>query len=95
MNDASPDFGVPLPQAQGIALPMTTSMKLRGSDHRLFLVKEPGLNGGKGAVVGLAKVGAKRLFVTVRVAWQPGVALHASAVDGSPCPVVRRTTPIS
>eukprot|EP00795_Rhopilema_esculentum_P010647 gene10647-19389_t len=50
-------------RAQGLKTTITTHGKISASDHHLYLLKDSTSNGGKGAVVGLLKVGKKRLFV--------------------------------
>lgn len=48
-------------QAQGLSNPVTTSQKLRNSDHHIYLMFEP--NQKHGLVVGILKVGRKSLYV--------------------------------
>uniref|UniRef100_A0A8D8ES39 Alpha-tubulin N-acetyltransferase n=1 Tax=Culex pipiens TaxID=7175 RepID=A0A8D8ES39_CULPI len=48
-------------QAQGLSNPVTTSQKLRNSDHHIYLMFEP--NEKHGLVVGILKVGHKSLYV--------------------------------
>lgn len=48
-------------QAQGLSNPVTTSQKLRSSDHHIYLMFEP--NEKHGLVVGILKVGRKSLYV--------------------------------
>ncbi|XP_075734437.1 alpha-tubulin N-acetyltransferase 1 isoform X4 [Rhipicephalus microplus] len=47
--------------AQSLAAPVTTSDRLRNSDHRVYLLVEPSARGG--TVLGLLKVGFKQLFL--------------------------------
>lgn len=48
-------------QAQGLSNPVTTSQKLRNSDHHIYLMFES--NQKHGLVVGILKVGRKSLYV--------------------------------
>ncbi|EDO35803.1 predicted protein [Nematostella vectensis] len=50
-------------RAQGLRSPITSAMKLSHSDHKLYISKDASANSGKGAVVGLIKIGYKRLFL--------------------------------
>uniref|UniRef100_U5ELP6 Alpha-tubulin N-acetyltransferase n=1 Tax=Corethrella appendiculata TaxID=1370023 RepID=U5ELP6_9DIPT len=47
--------------AQGLTNPVTTSQKLRNSDHSIYLLFEP--NDKNGLVVGYLKIGKKSLYV--------------------------------
>ncbi|XP_055612234.1 alpha-tubulin N-acetyltransferase [Uranotaenia lowii] len=47
--------------AQGLSNPVTTSQKLRSSDHHIYLMFES--NDRNGLVVGILKVGRKSLYV--------------------------------
>ncbi|KAK3088784.1 hypothetical protein FSP39_023687 [Pinctada imbricata] len=50
-------------RAQGLRTIITTGRKLELSDHILYVMRDNELNNGKGAVVGILKIGSKRLFV--------------------------------
>lgn len=51
-------------RAQGLREIITSTQRLQISElHRVYLMKDPQANGGKGSVVGLLKVGEKNLFV--------------------------------
>ncbi|CAG5130817.1 unnamed protein product [Candidula unifasciata] len=48
-------------KAQGLDNPITTGTKLKGSDHRLYILKDS--SGSRGCIVGILKVGRKNLFL--------------------------------
>lgn len=50
-------------RAQGLHGPITLARKLELSDHILYVIKDAEANSGKGAAVGILKIGPKRLFV--------------------------------
>lgn len=50
-------------RAQGLRAPITSALKLQHSDHRLYVMKDSAANNGQGAVVGILKVGHKKLFL--------------------------------
>lgn len=50
-------------RAQGLRAPITSAMKLQHSDHKLYIMKDSAANNGQGAVVGILKVGHKKLFL--------------------------------
>ncbi|XP_005104956.1 alpha-tubulin N-acetyltransferase 1 [Aplysia californica] len=50
-------------KAQGLRGSITTGKKLELAGHRLYIMKDSNSNGEKGAVVGILKVGTKKLFV--------------------------------
>ncbi|KAJ7383271.1 Alpha-tubulin N-acetyltransferase 1 [Desmophyllum pertusum] len=50
-------------RAQGLRAAITSAIKLQHSDHRLYIMKDPSANSGLGAVVGILKVGHKKLFL--------------------------------
>ncbi|XP_071157119.1 alpha-tubulin N-acetyltransferase-like isoform X2 [Mytilus edulis] len=50
-------------RAQGLHGPITLARKLELSDHTLYVIKDAEANSGKGAAVGILKIGPKRLFV--------------------------------
>ncbi|XP_060535858.1 alpha-tubulin N-acetyltransferase 1-like isoform X1 [Cylas formicarius] len=49
--------------AQGLSKPITTSDRLRNSEHKLYLLIDESANNGKGAVTGMLKTGEKGLYV--------------------------------
>ncbi|KAK9752381.1 GNAT acetyltransferase, Mec-17 [Popillia japonica] len=49
--------------AQGLTKPITTSDRLRNSEHKLYLLIDQNANNGKGAVTGMLKTGKKGLYV--------------------------------
>lgn len=51
-------------QAQGLKEPITSAVKLIRSDHRLYMIKDALANNGNGALIGILKVGKKKLFLT-------------------------------
>ncbi|XP_077969120.1 uncharacterized protein LOC120344733 [Styela clava] len=53
-------------QAQHLSAPITTWSKLRINRHKVYLLKDPDVNNGKGKVVGFIKIGKKQLFVLDR-----------------------------
>ncbi|KAL4218672.1 Alpha-tubulin N-acetyltransferase 1 [Mactra antiquata] len=50
-------------KAQGLYTIITTGRKLQLSDHILYVMKDAAGNGGRGSVVGILKIGRKKLFV--------------------------------
>ncbi|XP_041368800.1 alpha-tubulin N-acetyltransferase-like [Gigantopelta aegis] len=50
-------------KAQGLYTIITGGRKLELSEHLLYIMKDAGANNGKGAVIGILKVGHKKLFV--------------------------------
>lgn len=50
-------------KAQGLYSVITSGRKLQFSDHILYIMKDPSGNNGRGSVVGILKVGHKKLFV--------------------------------
>eukprot|EP00794_Sanderia_malayensis_P015837 gene15837-17433_t len=56
-------MGMASSKAQGLKGVITTGLKMVASNHHLYLLKDAHANNGKGAVVGLIKVGFKRLFL--------------------------------
>jgi len=56
-------MGVASSKAQSLKTTITSFGKLSASDHRLYLLKDSTANEGRGAVIGLIKVGKKKLFV--------------------------------
>jgi hypothetical protein len=53
-------------EAQSLRTPITSADRLQSTDHRLFVLKDASACNGKGVVVGMIKVGQKRLFLSVR-----------------------------
>ena len=56
-------LGTASSKAQGLHTVITTASKLQYSDHELYILKDAGANGGRGAAVGMIKVGRKTLFL--------------------------------
>ena len=56
-------LGVASSKAQGLHAVITTATKLQYSDHELYILKDPSANEGRGAAVGMIKVGRKTLFL--------------------------------
>ncbi|CAG4941900.1 unnamed protein product [Colias eurytheme] len=50
-------------KAQGLSKVITSTDRLRNSDHNLYLMKEALAKGGDGEVIGLLKVGYKHLYL--------------------------------
>ncbi|CAB4002729.1 alpha-tubulin N-acetyltransferase 1-like [Paramuricea clavata] len=50
-------------EAQGLHTVITTAAKLQYSDHELYILKDATANEGRGAAVGMIKVGRKTLFL--------------------------------
>ncbi|XP_031562511.1 alpha-tubulin N-acetyltransferase-like isoform X2 [Actinia tenebrosa] len=50
-------------KAQNLKASITSAIKLATSDHRLYILKDPPANNGLGAVIGIIKIGHKKLFV--------------------------------
>lgn len=50
-------------RAQGLRTIITTGRKLELSDHILYVMRDDQLNDNKGAVIGILKIGNKKLFV--------------------------------
>ncbi|XP_078326041.1 uncharacterized protein LOC111125721 isoform X2 [Crassostrea virginica] len=50
-------------RAQGLRTIITTGRKLELSDHILYVMRDDQLNNHKGAVIGILKIGYKKLFV--------------------------------
>ncbi|CAH1116113.1 unnamed protein product [Phaedon cochleariae] len=49
--------------AQGLPKPITSSERLKNSEHKLYLLIDQHANAGKGAVTGMLRTGAKGLYV--------------------------------
>ena len=56
-------LGTASSKAQGLHTVITTASKLQYSDHELYILKDARANGGRGAAVGMIKVGRKTLFL--------------------------------
>ncbi|KAK7862401.1 hypothetical protein R5R35_008092 [Gryllus longicercus] len=63
VSDIIDVMGLASARAQGLQKAITTGDRLRSYDHTLYLLVNPEGNGGKGVVVGLLKMGRKKLFV--------------------------------
>lgn len=50
-------------RAQGLRAPITSAVKLQHSDHRLYIMKDPSAISALGAILGILKVGHKKLFL--------------------------------
>ncbi|XP_064395604.1 alpha-tubulin N-acetyltransferase 1-like isoform X2 [Halichondria panicea] len=59
------EMGIASAKAQGLRLPITTYDKLVASNHILYITSDNG--GQRGSVIGILKLGLKRLFLTDRV----------------------------
>ncbi|XP_043263187.1 alpha-tubulin N-acetyltransferase isoform X1 [Colletes latitarsis] len=57
------DMGEASARAQGLNKPITSSLKLRDTDHLVYLLVDNEANNGLGCVVGLLKTGSKNLFM--------------------------------
>ncbi|XP_076759819.1 alpha-tubulin N-acetyltransferase [Xylocopa sonorina] len=57
------DMGEASARAQGLNKPITSSLKLRDTDHIVYLLVDNEANNGLGSVVGLLKTGSKNLFM--------------------------------
>ncbi|XP_015122965.1 alpha-tubulin N-acetyltransferase isoform X1 [Diachasma alloeum] len=57
------EMGEASARAQGLSKPITSAMKLRDTDHIVYLLVDAEGNGGLGCVVGLLKTGSKNLFM--------------------------------
>ncbi|XP_034256020.1 alpha-tubulin N-acetyltransferase-like isoform X1 [Thrips palmi] len=56
-------MGVVSAKAQGLPVAITSAAKLRNTDHVVYILTDPEGNKGHGTVVGILKVGRKKLFV--------------------------------
>ena len=50
-------------RAQNLRGAITSALKLKSSDHHLYLLKDSNANNGLGSIVGLVRVGQKRLYL--------------------------------
>ncbi|KAK1121128.1 hypothetical protein K0M31_010441 [Melipona bicolor] len=57
------DMGEASAKAQGLNKPITSTLKLRDTDHVVYLLVDNEANNGLGSVVGLLKTGSKNLFM--------------------------------
>ncbi|KAK0180788.1 hypothetical protein PV327_003135 [Microctonus hyperodae] len=57
------EMGEASARAQGLSKPITSAMKLRDTDHIVYILVDSAGNGGLGCVVGLLKTGSKNLFM--------------------------------
>lgn len=57
------EMGLASAKAQGLLKPITSAERLRNSEHVVYLLTEPDGNNGKGSVVGLLKMGWKKLYI--------------------------------
>ncbi|KAK2585296.1 hypothetical protein KPH14_009981 [Odynerus spinipes] len=57
------DMGEASAKAQGLNKPITSAVKLRDTDHVLYLLVDSEANNNLGSVVGLLKTGSKNLFM--------------------------------
>ncbi|XP_057333363.1 alpha-tubulin N-acetyltransferase-like [Microplitis mediator] len=57
------DMGEASAMAQGLSKPITSALKLRDTDHVVYLLVDNAGNEGLGSVVGLLKTGSKNLFM--------------------------------
>ncbi|XP_015607951.1 alpha-tubulin N-acetyltransferase isoform X1 [Cephus cinctus] len=57
------DMGEASARAQGLNKPITSAIKLRDTDHIVYLLVDREANNGTGCVVGLLKTGSKNLFM--------------------------------
>ncbi|KAK3730000.1 hypothetical protein QZH41_000954 [Actinostola sp. cb2023] len=62
--------------AQSLRSPITSAIKLSHSDHKLYISKDANANNGLGVVVGIMKIGPKKLFVQM-----VGVSVEQLAID--------------
>uniref|UniRef100_T1HF60 Alpha-tubulin N-acetyltransferase n=1 Tax=Rhodnius prolixus TaxID=13249 RepID=T1HF60_RHOPR len=57
------DMGIASAKAQGLLKPITSADKLRNSEHIVYLLTERESNNHNGSVIGMLKMGRKRLYV--------------------------------
>ncbi|BES98828.1 Hypothetical Protein NTJ_11644 [Nesidiocoris tenuis] len=57
------EMGIASAKAQGLLKPITSWDKLRNSEHTVYILVDREDNGGNGSVVGLLKIGKKKLYV--------------------------------
>ncbi|XP_061933724.1 alpha-tubulin N-acetyltransferase isoform X1 [Apis cerana] len=57
------DMGEASARAQGLNKPITSALKLRDTDHIVYLLMDNEANNGLGSVIGLLKTGSKNLFM--------------------------------
>ncbi|XP_070532839.1 alpha-tubulin N-acetyltransferase-like [Ptychodera flava] len=63
MHTVIDNMGRASAKAQGLRAPITSSSRIKLSDHHLYIMKEAEANNGLGSVIGILKIGRKRLFV--------------------------------
>ncbi|XP_014252267.1 alpha-tubulin N-acetyltransferase-like isoform X1 [Cimex lectularius] len=63
VNDILNNMGQASAKARGIEKPMTTAEKLRNSDHIVYLLVDRDGNNSNGSVIGMLKMGKKRLYM--------------------------------
>ena len=56
-------MGVASGRAQNLRGAITSALKLKSSDHHLYLLKDSNANNGLGSLVGMIKVGTKLLYL--------------------------------
>lgn len=57
------DIGLASSKAQKLRGAITTSLKLKSSDHHLYILKDADFKNGIGCIIGIIRVGYKRLFL--------------------------------
>lgn len=63
VNTVLDEIGWASAKAQGLLKPITSGGKLKDSEHILYLLIDPGTSDGRGSVIGLLKIGRKKLFM--------------------------------
>ncbi|GFG39899.1 hypothetical protein Cfor_03884, partial [Coptotermes formosanus] len=63
VSDILDEMGRASAVAQGLQKAITSGERLRNSEHTIYLLTDPEGKSGQGTVVGLLKVGRKKLFV--------------------------------
>ncbi|XP_026286566.1 alpha-tubulin N-acetyltransferase isoform X2 [Frankliniella occidentalis] len=61
--DVLDKMGVVSAKAQNLPVAITSASKLRNTDHVVYVMTDPDGNKGHGTVVGILKVGSKKLFI--------------------------------
>lgn len=56
-------MGIASGKAQNLRGAITTALRMKSSDHHLYLLKESNANNGLGSVIGMLRVGYKHLFL--------------------------------
>lgn len=57
------EMGEASARAQGLNKPITSALKLRDTDHVVYILVDNEANNGTGCVVGMLKIGSKNLFM--------------------------------